>query len=104
MATNGAEDSGHGCALLLASAPPGRHRVMDTGTALPLLATVAPRVLTGSPAGGNVVQLVDPVDANTVSTHLRTAAATPGPLLVHVCGQAPPSGSARPAPRPSCAT
>ncbi|GAA1915026.1 hypothetical protein [Streptantibioticus ferralitis] len=88
MAINGAADHGeHGCALLLTSAPPGRHRVLDTASALPLLAAVPPHVLTGSQSGGSVVQLVDPVDANTVTTHLRTAAAVPGPLLVYVCGQ-----------------
>ncbi len=88
MAINGAADhQDHGCALLLTSAPPGRHRVLDTASALPLLAAVPPQVLTGSRSGGNVVQLVDPVDANTVTTHLHTAAATPGPLLVYVCGQ-----------------
>ncbi|AEW97432.1 hypothetical protein SCATT_50610 [Streptantibioticus cattleyicolor NRRL 8057 = DSM 46488] len=73
--------------LLLASAPPGRHRVLDTEAALAQLAAVPPGRLTGSAAGTSVVQLVDPVDANTVTTHLRTAAAAPGPLLVHVCGQ-----------------
>ncbi|MEU1630631.1 hypothetical protein ABZ746_36195 [Streptomyces sp. NPDC020096] len=88
MAINGAADhEEHGCALLLTSAPPGRHRVLDTASALPLLAAVPPHVLTGTQSGGSVVQLVDPVDANTVTTHLRTAAAVPGPLLVYVCGQ-----------------
>ncbi|MCQ4041590.1 hypothetical protein ACFOSC_12295 [Streptantibioticus rubrisoli] len=88
MAINGAADhQNHGCALLLTSAPPGRHRVLDTSSALPLLAAVPPHILTGTRSGGSVVQLVDPVDANTVTTHLHTAAAAPGPLLVYVCGQ-----------------
>ncbi|WP_269855129.1 hypothetical protein [Streptomyces sp. RPT161] len=88
MAINGAADhQEQGCALLLTSAPPGRRRVLDTASALPLLAAVPPHVLTGTRSGGNVVQLVDPVDANTVTTHLHTAATTPGPLLVYVCGQ-----------------
>jgi hypothetical protein len=88
MAINGAADhQDHGCALLLTSAPPGKHRVLDTSSALPLLAAVPPHILTGTRSGGNVVQLVDPVDANTVTTHLHTAAAAPGPLLVYVCGQ-----------------
>ncbi|MEC4016441.1 hypothetical protein [Streptomyces sp. H27-D2] len=90
MGSYGADAGGQGYALLIAAAPVGRHRLMDAVAALPALAAVPPGVLTGNTetgAGASVVQLVDPTDPNAVLTHLRTAAATPGPLVVHLAGQ-----------------
>ncbi|EXU65897.1 hypothetical protein Z951_23240 [Streptomyces sp. PRh5] len=79
--------SGPGYALLLAAGPAGKQRLMDAAAALPQLAAVPPATLLGTPGGASVVQLVDPVDPQTVLTHLRTAAAHPGPVLVHLAGQ-----------------
>ncbi|MEU8872747.1 hypothetical protein AB0D24_16550 [Streptomyces javensis] len=79
--------SGPGYALLLAAGPVGKQRLMDAAAALPQLAAVPPAALLGTPGGASVVQLVDPVDPQTVLTHLRTAAAHPGPVLVHLAGQ-----------------
>ncbi|MGW5442357.1 hypothetical protein [Streptomyces asiaticus] len=79
--------SGPGYALLLAAGPAGKQRLMDAAAALPQLAAVSPAALLGTPGGASVVQLVDPVDPQTVLTHLRTAAAHPGPVLVHLAGQ-----------------
>ncbi|MEU6174191.1 hypothetical protein ABZ832_19985 [Streptantibioticus parmotrematis] len=80
-------NGGPGAALLVAASPVGRARLMDASTALPALGAVPPQVLCGSVAGGSVVELVDPVDPHAVLSHLRTAAAAPGPLLVHFAGQ-----------------
>ncbi|WP_431042983.1 hypothetical protein ACQUSR_14510 [Streptomyces sp. P1-3] len=91
MAINRAGTAGEpGYALLIAAGPSDKHgkqRVMDATAALPQLAAVAPAVLLGTPAGASVVQLVDPADPQTVLTHLRTAAAHPGPVLVYLAGQ-----------------
>ncbi|MGP3923204.1 hypothetical protein [Streptomyces sp. 8N616] len=75
-----------GAALLIAAAPVGKGRLMDAAAALPALAAVPPGVLTGA-GGGSVVELVDPADPQVVLTRLRTAAASPGPLLIHLIGQ-----------------
>jgi hypothetical protein len=90
MGING-EATTPGGVLLIAAAPAGKGRLMDAAAALPALAAVPPGVLTGS-AGGSVVQLVDPIDPNIVLTHLRTAAAVRGPLLVYLAGRLTPSG------------
>ncbi|MFH8369106.1 hypothetical protein [Streptomyces sp. NPDC018031] len=91
MAINGAGTAGEpGYALLIAAGPggkQGKQRLMDAAAALPQLAAVAPAVLLGTPGGASVVQLVDPSDPQTVLTHLRTAAAHPGPVLVYLAGQ-----------------
>ncbi|WKX71780.1 hypothetical protein [Streptomyces sp. XD-27] len=91
MAINRAGTAGEpGYALLIAAGPSDKHgkqRVMDATAALPQLAAVAPAVLLGTPAGASVVQLVDPADPQTVLTHLRTAAAHSGPVLVYLAGQ-----------------
>ncbi|WFB11980.1 hypothetical protein LRS74_14700 [Streptomyces sp. LX-29] len=91
MAINRAGTAGEpGYALLIAAGPRGkngRQRIMDAGAVLPQLAAVAPAVLAGTPAGASVVQLVDPDEPQTVLTHLRTAAAHPGPVLVYLAGQ-----------------
>ncbi|MER5972546.1 hypothetical protein ABT112_22900 [Streptomyces sp. NPDC002055] len=88
MAINGDETAVTvpGAALLIAAAPVGKGRLMDPATVLPALAAVPPRVLTGTP-GASVVELVDPADPQVVLTRLRTAAAFPGPLLIHLIGQ-----------------
>ncbi|MGP4002560.1 hypothetical protein, partial [Streptomyces sp. 8N706] len=88
MAINGDEtvETVPGTALLIAAAPVGKGRLMDTTAVLPALAAVPPRVLTGT-AGASVVELVDPADPQVVLTRLRTAAAFPGPLLIHLIGQ-----------------
>ncbi|GAB2814605.1 hypothetical protein [Streptomyces daliensis] len=86
MATSGVEDQVHGYALLIAASPPARHRAVSAADALPALAAVPPATLLGT-ATASVVQLVDPDDPQTVLTHLRTAAAHQGPLLVYLSGQ-----------------
>ena len=76
----------HGYALLISAAPVSRYRVVDAAGALHQLAAVPPATLLGT-ATASVVQLTDPVEPNTVLTHLRTAAAAPGPLVIYVAGQ-----------------
>ncbi|MDX3228277.1 hypothetical protein [Streptomyces sp. ME19-01-6] len=78
---------GAGYALLVAAAPGGRQRLMDAAGALHQLAAVPPAALLGTAGGASVVQLVDPADPQTVLTHLRTAAAHEGPVLIYLAGQ-----------------
>ncbi|MFC4497168.1 hypothetical protein ACFPA8_23855 [Streptomyces ovatisporus] len=75
-----------GYGLLVAATPPGRYPAIDATEALPALAATPPAVLLGT-ATGSVVQLADPGDPHTVLSHLRTAAAHDGPLLVYLAGQ-----------------
>src|SRR4051812_6369094 len=85
--TGAATTRGAGYALLLPAGPMGKQRLMDAAAALPQLAAVPPAALLGTPGGASVVQLVDPADPQTVLTHLRTAAAHPGPVLIYLAGQ-----------------
>jgi len=85
--TGAARTRGPGYALLLAAGPVGKQRLMDAAAALPQLAAVPPAALLGTPGGASVVQLVDPTDPQTVLTHLRTAAAQQGPVLIYLAGQ-----------------
>ncbi|QKV94133.1 hypothetical protein HUT19_22175 [Streptomyces sp. NA02950] len=87
VGTGAATAGGPGYALLIAAAPAGKQRLMDAAAALPQLAAVPPAALLGTPGGASVVQLVDPADPQTVLTHLRTAAAHPGPVLIYLAGQ-----------------
>ncbi|QPP10087.1 hypothetical protein G4Z16_30830 [Streptomyces bathyalis] len=80
------EQAGRGYGLLVAATPPGRHPAVSATEALPALAATHPSVLLGT-GTGSVVQLADPGDPNTVLSHLRTAAAHDGPLLVYLSGQ-----------------
>ncbi|MFI9150961.1 hypothetical protein [Streptomyces sp. NPDC053367] len=75
-----------GTVLLLAASPVGRGRLVDAVAVLPVLAAVAPGVLSGTDTA-NVVELADPLDPQAVLTRLRAAAAAPGPLTVFVAGQ-----------------
>ncbi|MGW2031392.1 hypothetical protein [Streptomyces sp. NPDC001811] len=75
-----------GTVLLLAAAPLGRGRLVDAAGVLPVLAAVAPAVLSGTDTA-NVVELADPLEPQAVLTRLRAAAASPGPLTVYVTGQ-----------------
>ncbi|MFF8992339.1 hypothetical protein ACF09H_20830 [Streptomyces sp. NPDC014983] len=75
-----------GTVLLLAASPLGRGRLVDAAAVLPVLAAVAPTVLSGADTA-NVVELADPVDPQGVLTRLRAAAAAPGPLTVYLTGQ-----------------
>ncbi|ARP71086.1 hypothetical protein LK07_16340 [Streptomyces pluripotens] len=75
-----------GTVLLLAAAPLGRGRLVDAAGVLPVLAAVAPGVLSGSDTA-NVIELADPLEPQAVLTRLRAAAAAPGPLTVYVTGQ-----------------
>jgi hypothetical protein len=75
-----------GTVLLLAASPLGRGRLVDAAGVLPVLAAVAPSVLSGTDTA-NVVELADPVEPQAVLTRLRAAAAAPGPLTVYVTGQ-----------------
>ncbi|MFH8339421.1 hypothetical protein [Streptomyces sp. AM6-12] len=75
-----------GTVLLLAASPLGRGRLVDAAAVLPVLAAVAPTVLSGTDTA-NVVELADPVDPQGVLTRLRAAAAAPGPLTVFLTGQ-----------------
>ncbi|MFJ4949448.1 hypothetical protein [Streptomyces sp. NPDC088760] len=75
-----------GTVLLLAASPLGRGRLVDAAGVLPVLAAVAPSVLSGTDTA-NVIELVDPLEPQAVLTRLRAAAASPGPLTVYVTGQ-----------------
>ncbi|MFG2886453.1 hypothetical protein ACGFYV_29825 [Streptomyces sp. NPDC048297] len=75
-----------GTVLLLAASPLGKGRLVDAAGVLPVLAAVAPAVLSGTDTA-NVVELADPLDPQAVLTRLRAAAAAPGPLTLYVAGQ-----------------
>ncbi|MFF4712341.1 hypothetical protein ACFY2V_13195 [Streptomyces eurythermus] len=75
-----------GTVLLLAASPVGRGRLVDAAAVLPVLAAVAPAVLSGADTA-NVVELADPLEPQAVLTRLRAAAAAPGPLTVYLTGQ-----------------
>ncbi|KOV91936.1 hypothetical protein [Streptomyces sp. NRRL B-3648] len=75
-----------GTVLLLAASPLGRGRLVDAAGVLPVLAAVAPSVLSGTDTA-NVIELADPLEPQAVLTRLRAAAASPGPLTVYVTGQ-----------------
>ncbi|KUM80009.1 hypothetical protein [Streptomyces curacoi] len=75
-----------GTVLLLAAAPAGRGCLVDAASVLPVLAAVAPPVLSGTDTA-NVVELADPLEPQAVLTRLRAAAIAPGPLTVFVTGQ-----------------
>ncbi|MEU1401717.1 hypothetical protein ABZ471_05000 [Streptomyces sp. NPDC005728] len=75
-----------GTVLLLAASPVGRGRLVDAAGVLPVLAAVAPAVLSGTDTA-NVVELADPLEPQAVLTRLRAAAAAPGPLTVYITGQ-----------------
>ncbi|MEU8466428.1 hypothetical protein AB0F30_00560 [Streptomyces sp. NPDC029006] len=75
-----------GTVLLLAASPLGRGRLVDAAGVLPVLAAVAPAVLSGADTA-NVVELADPLEPQAVLTRLRAAAATSGPLTVYLTGQ-----------------
>ncbi|MEU6667032.1 hypothetical protein [Streptomyces sp. NPDC046727] len=75
-----------GTVLLLAASPLGRGRLVDAAGVLPVLAAVAPAVLSGTDTA-NVVELADPLEPQAVLTRLRAAAATPAPLTVYIAGQ-----------------
>lgn len=75
-----------GTVLLLAASPVGKERLVDAASVLPVLAAVAPPVLSGTDTA-NVVELADPLEPQAVLTRLRAAATTPGPLTVFLTGQ-----------------
>lgn len=75
-----------GTVLLLAASPRGRGCLVDAASVLPVLAAVAPSVLSGTETA-NVVELVDPLEPQAVLTRLRAAATSPDPLTVFVTGQ-----------------
>ncbi|MGY6023971.1 hypothetical protein [Streptomyces spinosirectus] len=75
-----------GTVLLLAASPAGKGCLVDAASVLPVLAAVAPGVLSGTDTA-NVVELADPLEPQAVLTRLRAAAAAPGPLTVFVTGQ-----------------
>ncbi|MHB9860520.1 hypothetical protein [Streptomyces sp. YIM S03343] len=75
-----------GTVLLLAASPQGRGCLVDAASVLPVLAAVAPAVLSGTDTA-NVVELADPLEPQAVLTRLRAAATSPDPLTVFVTGQ-----------------
>ena len=75
-----------GTVLLLAASPVGKGRLVDAASVLPVLAAVAPAVLSGTETA-NVVELADPLEPQAVLTRLRAAATAPGPLTVFITGQ-----------------
>ncbi|MEW2401760.1 hypothetical protein [Streptomyces sp. NPDC046862] len=75
-----------GTVLLLAAAPTGKGCLVDAASVLPILAAVAPPVLSGTDTA-NVVELADPLEPQAVLTRLRAAAGTPGPLTIFLTGQ-----------------
>ncbi|MFS8200311.1 hypothetical protein ACLVWQ_16680 [Streptomyces sp. CWNU-52B] len=76
----------HGTVLLIAASPTGRGCLVDAASVLPVLAAVAPSVLSGADTA-NVVELADPLEPQAVLTRLRAAATAPGPLTVFLTGQ-----------------
>ncbi|GAB2571686.1 hypothetical protein GCM10027168_00480 [Streptomyces capparidis] len=83
------EGGGRGCALLISVAGAGRRRrgAEPPAPSLAGLAAVPPSVLVGTKAPVDVVRVVDPAEPQALLTHLRTAAETPGPLLVYLAGR-----------------
>ncbi|MEU9874893.1 hypothetical protein [Streptomyces phaeochromogenes] len=75
-----------GTVLLLAASPAGRSCLVDAASVLPILAAVAPDVLSGTDTA-NVVELADPLEPQAVLTRLRAAATAPGPLTIFLTGQ-----------------
>ncbi|MET8027933.1 hypothetical protein [Streptomyces avermitilis] len=75
-----------GTVLLLAASPAGKGCLVDAASVLPVLAAVAPSVLSGTDTA-NVVELADPLEPQAVLTRLRAAATAPGPLTVFLAGQ-----------------
>ncbi|MFJ6832559.1 hypothetical protein [Streptomyces sp. NPDC091209] len=75
-----------GTVLLLAASPVGKGCLVDAASVLPVLAAVAPSVLSGTDTA-NVVELADPLEPQAVLTRLRAAATAPGPLTMFVTGQ-----------------
>ncbi|MGW3911655.1 hypothetical protein ACWEBX_09020 [Streptomyces sp. NPDC005070] len=75
-----------GTVLLLAASPVGKGCLVDAASVLPVLAAVAPPVLSGTDTA-NVVELADPLEPQGVLTRLRAAATAPGPLTMFVTGQ-----------------
>ncbi|MER5469385.1 hypothetical protein [Streptomyces sp. NPDC002685] len=75
-----------GTVLLLAASPVGKGCLVDAASVLPVLAAVAPSVLSGTETA-NVVELADPLEPQAVLTRLRAAATAPGPLTMFVTGQ-----------------
>lgn len=75
-----------GTVLLLAASPTGKSCLVDAASVLPILAAVAPDVLSGTDTA-NVVELADPLEPQAVLTRLRAAATAPGPLTVFLTGQ-----------------
>ncbi|WP_306324139.1 MULTISPECIES: hypothetical protein [unclassified Streptomyces] len=73
-----------GYALLIAAEPPVRHPLPVAAT-LPQLAAIPPSRLVGT-THASAVQVANPDDPNLVLTHLRTAAAVQGPLVIYVAG------------------
>ncbi|MGW1531545.1 hypothetical protein [Streptomyces aureus] len=75
-----------GTVLLLAASPVGKGCLVDAASVLPVLAAVAPPVLSGTDTA-NVVELADPLEPQAVLTRLRAAATASGPLTMFVTGQ-----------------
>ncbi|MGW3498197.1 hypothetical protein [Streptomyces sp. NPDC001020] len=75
-----------GTVLLLAASPTSKGCLVDAASVLPVLAAVAPPVLSGTETA-NVVELADPLEPQAVLTWLRAAATAPGPLTVFLTGQ-----------------
>ncbi|MET8134256.1 hypothetical protein [Streptomyces sp. NPDC005251] len=75
-----------GTVLLLAASPVGKGCLVDAASVLPVLAAVAPSVLSGTDTA-NVVELADPLEPQAVLTRLRAAATAPGPLTMFLTGQ-----------------
>lgn len=75
-----------GTVLLLAASPVGKGCLVDAAAVLPVLAAVAPPVLSGTDTA-NVVELADPLEPQAVLTRLRAAATAPGPLTMFLTGQ-----------------
>lgn len=75
-----------GTVLLLAASPAGKGCLVDAASVLPVLAAVAPPVLSGTDTA-HVVELADPLEPQAVLTRLRAAATAPGPLTLFLTGQ-----------------
>ncbi|MFM9449170.1 hypothetical protein [Streptomyces acidiscabies] len=85
MQINGTTET-TGTTLLMAAAPVGKIKLIDTGSALTAFAAVPPAAWAGGDSA-TVVELADPVDPQSVLTRIRSATATEGRLTVVLVGQ-----------------
>ncbi|WP_327412690.1 hypothetical protein [Streptomyces sp. NBC_01233] len=82
----GVKSPAPGAAIVLAAAPTGKGRLMETASALLPLGAIPPSRLTGT-AEGSVIELVDPIEPEAVLARIRGVLQNRGPVSVYVVGQ-----------------